>query len=177
MEKDIQNDTAKTMDSDKQDSASYQDLVTDQSLNESHLENEIEKSNVTDGDLSTILTQMRLEEDSSEVIEDGNDVSNPQGPEEVLEVENISEDGVDDEAHEVEHFNLSNQAGESGNVSIADDNSSEQSWMLRSLSESSVACITSDFAMQNVILQMGLRLVAPGGMQIRELHRYNNIWP
>ncbi|KAM5570483.1 RNA-binding NOB1-like protein [Rosa sericea] len=48
----------------------------------------------------------------------------------------------------------------------------EQSWMLRSLSESSVACITSDFAMQNVILQMGLRLLAPGGMQIRQLKRW-----
>ncbi|KAL0448002.1 UNVERIFIED_CONTAM: RNA-binding NOB1-like protein [Sesamum latifolium] len=50
--------------------------------------------------------------------------------------------------------------------------SSEQSWTLRSLSESSVACVTSDFAMQNVLLQMGLRLLAPGGMQIRELHRW-----
>ncbi|GAB2301655.1 Nin1 binding protein [Dionaea muscipula] len=53
-----------------------------------------------------------------------------------------------------------------------DGDSSEQSWMLRSLSDSSVACITGDFAMQNVILQMGLRLLAPGGMQIRELHRW-----
>ncbi|KAG9145039.1 hypothetical protein Leryth_018338 [Lithospermum erythrorhizon] len=44
--------------------------------------------------------------------------------------------------------------------------------MLRSLSDSSIACITGDFAMQNVLLQMGLRLLAPGGMQIRELHRW-----
>ncbi|KAF3323156.1 RNA-binding protein NOB1 [Carex littledalei] len=58
-------------------------------------------------------------------------------------------------------------------VSNGDDgNSSEQSWMLRSLSDSSVACITSDFAMQNVLLQIGLRLLAPGGMQIRQLHRW-----
>ncbi|KAJ3685794.1 hypothetical protein LUZ61_014958 [Rhynchospora tenuis] len=58
-------------------------------------------------------------------------------------------------------------------VSNADDgNSSEQSWTLRSLSDSSVACITSDFAMQNVLLQIGLRLLAPGGMQIRQLHRW-----
>ncbi|KAL1200347.1 RNA-binding NOB1-like protein [Cardamine amara subsp. amara] len=34
---------------------------------------------------------------------------------------------------------------------------------------SSVACITGDYAMQNAILQMGLRLLAPGGMQIRQL--------
>jgi RNA-binding protein NOB1 len=40
------------------------------------------------------------------------------------------------------------------------------------LSESTVACVTSDYAMQNVILQIGLRLLAPGGMQIRQLHRY-----
>lgn len=57
-------------------------------------------------------------------------------------------------------------------VSNGDDgNSSEQSWMLRSLSDSSIACVTSDFAMQNVLLQIGLRLLAPGGMQIRQLHR------
>ncbi|CAH8263398.1 unnamed protein product [Arabidopsis lyrata] len=43
--------------------------------------------------------------------------------------------------------------------SMADDGSSEQSW---SLSESNVVCITGDYAMQNVILQMGLRLLAPG---------------
>ncbi|KAJ1277519.1 hypothetical protein BS78_04G010500 [Paspalum vaginatum] len=53
-----------------------------------------------------------------------------------------------------------------------DDESSEQSWALRSLSESTVACVTSDYAMQNVILQIGLRLLAPGGMQIRQMHRW-----
>ncbi|KAJ0974248.1 hypothetical protein J5N97_016213 [Dioscorea zingiberensis] len=57
-------------------------------------------------------------------------------------------------------------------VSVVDDASSEQSWMLRSLSDSSVACVTGDYAMQNVILQIGLRLLAPGGMQIRQLHRW-----
>ncbi|EPS69113.1 hypothetical protein M569_05652, partial [Genlisea aurea] len=67
---------------------------------------------------------------------------------------------------------LGNSEMSSQTLEIADDISSEQSWTLRSLSESSVACITTDFAMQNVILQMGLRLLAPGGMQIRELHRW-----
>lgn len=67
---------------------------------------------------------------------------------------------------------LSSQADESVDASYADDGSSEQSWMLRLLSESSVACVTSDFAMQNVLLQMGLRLLAPGGMQIQQPHRY-----
>ncbi|XP_013588734.1 PREDICTED: RNA-binding protein NOB1-like [Brassica oleracea var. oleracea] len=55
---------------------------------------------------------------------------------------------------------------------MADDGGSEQSWSLRALSESSVACITGDYAMQNVIIQMGLRLLAPGGMQIRQLNRW-----
>ncbi|GER47930.1 CTP synthase family protein [Striga asiatica] len=30
-----------------------------------------------------------------------------------------------------------------------------------------VVCVTTDFAMQHVLLQIGLRLLAPGGMQIR----------
>lgn len=38
--------------------------------------------------------------------------------------------------------------------------------------ESSVASVTADFAMQNVILQMGLRLVAPNGMRIKQLSRW-----
>jgi RNA-binding protein NOB1 len=65
-------------------------------------------------------------------------------------------------------------SGTEGGVDISngvDGNSSEQSWMLRSMSDSSIACVTSDFAMQNVLLQIGLRLLAPGGMQIRQLHR------
>ncbi|KAK9825380.1 hypothetical protein WJX81_007035 [Elliptochloris bilobata] len=40
------------------------------------------------------------------------------------------------------------------------------------LGESSVACVTADFAMQNVLLQMGLRLVAPTGAPIHELRRW-----
>ena len=40
------------------------------------------------------------------------------------------------------------------------------------LGESSVACVTADFAMQNVLLQMGLRLVAPTGARVRELRRW-----
>ncbi|CAD6252179.1 unnamed protein product [Miscanthus lutarioriparius] len=61
---------------------------------------------------------------------------------------------------------------EGGDDAHSIDESSEQSWTLRSLSESTVACVTSDYAMQNVILQIGLRLIAPGGMQIRQMHRW-----
>ncbi len=38
--------------------------------------------------------------------------------------------------------------------------------------QSSVVCVTGDFAMQNVILQMGLRLAAPTGQQIDRLARW-----
>ncbi|XP_050376263.1 RNA-binding NOB1-like protein isoform X2 [Argentina anserina] len=72
----------------------------------------------------------------------------------------------------LDHLEISSDNDESVDTSNMHEDSSEQSWMLRSLSESSVACITSDYAMQNVILQMGLRLLAPGGMQIRQLHRW-----
>ncbi|XP_054818002.1 RNA-binding NOB1-like protein [Prosopis cineraria] len=78
-------------------------------------------------------------------------------------------DTINDESNNFEAISQSSEACDS---SYADDDSSEQSWMLRSLCESSVACVTGDFAMQNVLLQMGLRLLAPGGTQIRELHRW-----
>ena len=39
-------------------------------------------------------------------------------------------------------------------------------------SESSVVCVTGDYAMQNVILQMGLRLCAPDGMRITRTRRW-----
>ncbi|CEF98496.1 Nin one binding (NOB1) Zn-ribbon-like [Ostreococcus tauri] len=38
--------------------------------------------------------------------------------------------------------------------------------------ESCVSSITADFAMQNVILQMGLKLIAPDGMRIEQLRRW-----
>jgi RNA-binding protein NOB1 len=77
-------------------------------------------------------------------------------------------DSVNDKAN---HSEIASQTSEAADVSYADDDVSEQSWMIRSLSESTVACITGDFAMQNVLLQMGLRLLAPGGSQVHELHR------
>ena len=39
-------------------------------------------------------------------------------------------------------------------------------------SDSNVSCVTADFAMQNVLLQMGLRVVAPNGLAIRRLSRH-----
>ncbi|KAF8087633.1 hypothetical protein N665_0573s0006 [Sinapis alba] len=111
-----------------------------------------EDSGKNDEELSSISKDMRLEEDSLKVLQEETNLSNGEDDTEVVEAEGI------DVASEVS--------------SMADDGSSEQSWSLRALSESSVACITGDYAMQNVIIQMGLRLLAPGGMQIRQLNRW-----
>ncbi|KAL3635518.1 hypothetical protein CASFOL_020065 [Castilleja foliolosa] len=84
----------------------------------------------------------------------------------------IAQDGTVEDCVEVIDQEMGNLEITSETNESAADMSSEQSWTLRSLSESSVACITTDYAMQNVLLQIGLRLLAPGGMQIRELHRW-----
>lgn len=128
------------------------------------------------GDISSILEEMRLAEDQ-EMDQCLSCVGHEFDISPVVEVSenkaNLAAEGDEAElVDESSNLEISSQTGESVDASYMDDNSSEQSWMLRSLSESSVACITSDFAMQNVLLQMGLRLLAPGGMQIRELHRY-----
>ncbi|KAI3689551.1 hypothetical protein L2E82_47511 [Cichorium intybus] len=129
------------------DSSSEKNLQNE----EHHVDDDdTEERKTTDENLSTALNQMKLEEDQEE--------------EEKEETETVDESW--------EHVDMTSETNESGDASYVDDVSSEQSWMLRSLSESTVACVTGDFAMQNVILQMGLRLVAPGGMQIRELHRW-----
>ncbi|KAL4565525.1 hypothetical protein LXL04_029623 [Taraxacum kok-saghyz] len=127
------------------------DLEKDDSVSNSHVDDAKCPDLIEDSEeISTGLDQMRLEEEK--------------------EQEEKSET-VDEESWE--HVDVTSQTNESVDASsYVDDESSEQSWMLRSLSESTVACVTGDFAMQNVILQMGLRLVAPGGMQIRELHRW-----
>lgn len=89
-------------------------------------------------------------------------------------IENYAADDGSVEAAVVDEVSIGPDALDEANTQASvDDASSEQSWMLRSLSDSSVACVTSDYAMQNVILQIGLRLLAPGGMQIRQLHRYS----
>lgn len=126
--------------------------------------NEVREGKNDEENLSTILHQMRLEEDLLEEdlvkgLKEGN--------------VNAEGDHTDMISEGHDHLEVSSEINDSIDASnVEDDASSEHSWMLRSLSESSVACITSDFAMQNVILQMGLRLVAPGGMQIRQLHRW-----
>uniref|UniRef100_A0A2N9EIU1 Uncharacterized protein n=1 Tax=Fagus sylvatica TaxID=28930 RepID=A0A2N9EIU1_FAGSY len=114
------------------------------------LENEIKEGNNGDENLSTILEEMRLEEDTINDFQEL-DISserlgsnNPELAEasfESNEGELVDGDEVDMVNEELDHVEI-------------------------------VACVTSDFAMQNVLLQMGLRLLAPGGMQIHQLHRW-----
>ncbi|GAB2212278.1 hypothetical protein Droror1_Dr00025630 [Drosera rotundifolia] len=127
-------------------------------------------------EISTILQQMRLEENSV-MAHDSCEELNASSAEGVTKIEALLVDDDNNEnSHdgEYDHLETESHTSEMVDTSFTDEDgvSSEQSWTINSLSESSVACITGDFAMQNVILQMGLRLVAPGGMQIRELHRW-----
>ncbi|KAH9719627.1 RNA-binding NOB1-like protein [Citrus sinensis] len=135
-------------------------------------------------ELSSILKQMRLEEDSLKALPEGNevDICSTTHDSDISPVVEATSDingnstveggEVDTTNENVDQMEISSKNNEIVDVSYVDDECSEQSWMLRSLSESTVACITGDYAMQNVILQMGLRLLAPGGMQIRQLHRW-----
>ncbi|MCL7031498.1 hypothetical protein MKW94_015929 [Papaver nudicaule] len=137
------------------------------------LNNRTEEGKTDNGDLTVELEQMRLEPGSSEVLHD----EKPSMSSEkacTSQVAEVMPDSVMGGTcnEEYDQLDISSETNDSVDASFMDDGSSEQSWALRSLSESSVACVTADFAMQNVILQIGLRLLAPGGMQIRELHRW-----
>lgn len=51
-------------------------------------------------------------------------------------------------------------------------NSEEKSFPMASDPIQKVACITSDFAMQNVLLQMGLSLYTPDGIRVKQLKNW-----
>lgn len=127
---------------------------------------------IVDDDLTLTLTQLRLEADSSEVLHEEKPCMSSMKACDFL-VTDAGSDNLTVETcnEEFDHLDISSETNESVDASFLDDDSSEQSWALQSLSESSVACVTGDFAMQNVILQIGLRLLAPGGMQIRQIQR------
>ncbi|KAG6579499.1 RNA-binding NOB1-like protein, partial [Cucurbita argyrosperma subsp. sororia] len=146
------------------------ELPNSGNLNESRIEEGTNNSE----NLSQILKQMRLEEDSLNTLHvEGLGASTKEEFDESELEDAVAVEGSDYTVKdEMEHIEDLSQTNESVDTSNVDDVSSDQSWMLRSLSESSVACVTGDFAMQNVLLQMGLRLLAPGGMQIRQLHRW-----
>lgn len=150
-------------------SGQSQDQISELSNTGNGNDSQIAEGTNNNENLSEIVKQMRLEEDSINALHvEGLDASTKEESEESRAEDAVAVDGTNDTVNnEMEHIEDSSQTNES-----VDDVSSDQSWMLRSLSESSVACVTGDFAMQNVLLQMGLRLLAPGGMQIRQLHRY-----
>ncbi|KAL2342770.1 hypothetical protein Fmac_004055 [Flemingia macrophylla] len=144
------------------------------------------KENKDEESIYEVLQNLRLEEGSLGIIDEENE---PSLSSEKLQSDNaglmeITSNGnagvvtkpCDSETDTVDspsnNLEVASQISEAADFSYADDDGSEQSWMVRSLSESSVACITGDFAMQNVLLQMGLRLLAPGGAQIHQLHRW-----
>jgi RNA-binding protein NOB1 len=86
---------------------------------------------------------------------------------------NIEEDGNNEEEEE-----------ENGDDDISSSNDSEDDIEMTtdvittdflahpSGAESAVCCITADFPMQNVLLQMGLRLAAPDGLRISSVSRW-----
>lgn len=156
---------------------------------QNHFENGVFKDNKLieekegSEDLPGILEQIKLEESSVEVIDGGNRLNScseelESNSSRLLENASNGDETMAPKPCELDTANgqsnlseVASETSEAADFSYADDDSSEQSWMVRSLSESSVACVTGDFAMQNVLLQMGLRLLAPGGTQIRQLHR------
>ncbi|MBA0830608.1 hypothetical protein Goarm_015129, partial [Gossypium armourianum] len=176
VEKDCQEDMKTGLEkSNSEDASGCPDRPLQQSAEEVHSGNgiseEAERAEVDkgDGDLSSILKQMRLEEDPARTLGEAKEAETTAEEAMLDDSMNLAVEG---DSEELDQLEMSSQTNETVDASFTDDVSSEQSWMLRSLSESTVACVTGDFAMQNVLLQMGLRLLAPGGMQIRQLHRW-----
>ncbi|MBA0768197.1 hypothetical protein Gotri_017017 [Gossypium trilobum] len=176
VEKDCQEDMKKGLEkSNSEDASGCPDRPLQQSAEEVHSGNgiseEAERAEVDkgDGDLSSILKQMRLEEDPARTLGEAKEAETTAEEAMLDDSMNLA---VEEDSEELDQLEMSSQTNETVDASFTDDVSSEQSWMLRSLSESTVACVTGDFAMQNVLLQMGLRLLAPDGMQIRQLHRW-----
>jgi RNA-binding protein NOB1 len=67
----------------------------------------------------------------------------------------------------------SESSSESGSGSGSEDeDSSDDAADDPDAFQSSIALVTADFAMQNVALQMGLRLIAPDGLRITRLQRW-----
>lgn len=146
-------------DEDKSEELKSSDTSVPQESENTHTDGQGDDKAVNgEGELSSILEDLRLEEEKVVLLDKNED--------EVLEKE-----AAEENCNIVEQSDVISDISEAVEPSFADDNSSEQSWMIKSLSDSTVACITSDFAMQNVLIQMGLRLLAPGGMQIRQLQR------
>ncbi|CAI5526422.1 unnamed protein product [Closterium sp. Naga37s-1] len=90
------------------------------------------------------------------------------------EEEGEEEEGEEEEGEEEEGEEGGEEGEDDGEGEGSLDGSSEAaSTSSSSLSTSAVALMTSDYAMQNVALQMGLRLLsAQSGMRIAQVHRW-----
>ncbi|XP_073300007.1 RNA-binding NOB1-like protein [Primulina huaijiensis] len=171
-------DTSSNVENENLDDSECPELLMDESYEQgtdcNSKDVKVRNKNNGDEDISIYFNKMKLEEESLTSFQDGHELHSPSegvGSKSIKLTDAAQEDvSINDE--ELQNLEIRSQISEMADTSHTDDISSEQSWTLRSLSESSVACITSDFAMQNVLLQMGLRLLAPGGIQIRELHRW-----
>lgn len=184
-----QQELEENIDSSVNEDARASNQLVHQSDVEKHIGNAVNEDdmiiekNEDSESLSAVLKEMRLEEDLPELLDEAhkpNLCSAELQSNYALLLDAASDgnvtmatkpcetDTVNDQSN---HLEIASQTSEATDFSYAADDDSEQSWALRSLSESSVACVTADFAMQNVLLQMGLRLLAPGGAQIHQLHR------
>jgi RNA-binding protein NOB1 len=72
----------------------------------------------------------------------------------------------------VEEESSENEGSSARGDSSACDSSGEEVDGEAGVEPALVSIITADFAMQNVILQMGLQLISPDGRQIRKINRW-----
>ncbi|KAG6548360.1 hypothetical protein Mapa_010139 [Marchantia paleacea] len=79
-------------------------------------------------------------------------------------------EGLDGAESVDDHSGQDDTASSTDAASSAVD--TEQSWAVGPMWTSSIACMTGDYAMQNVILQMGLRLLSTSGQHIKELNKW-----
>ncbi|GBG90588.1 hypothetical protein CBR_g50931 [Chara braunii] len=109
------------------------------------------------------------DDDHEKCYGDGDGYGDEEGEEEegVVSGGDGSQEGASVSGHDDELFwgSVHSEAG-------GDDGHSSYAQPLLSSFQSSVACITLDFSMQNVILQMGLRLITVDGVRIKQVHRW-----
>lgn len=79
-------------------------------------------------------------------------------------VQGVDEDEEEDKEEDTDSLEMTSDDD--------DDDGDDQPKNMMPSFESTVCSITADFSMQNVLLQMGLRLVTPDGRRIRELSRW-----
>ncbi|XP_024369020.1 RNA-binding NOB1-like protein [Physcomitrium patens] len=114
-----------------------------------------------------------LEIESAKVADEGKGASDSDEGDEGDEEDDTKAFEAEMAAHAASGEGLQTDENESSAISDANGVARSTEAEKRDSSwQSSVACATGDFAMQNVILQMGLRLLSPNGAHVRELNRW-----